>query len=30
VMRKFILLSNGGTANGDTAVGDLTKQPTTP
>jgi hypothetical protein len=30
VMNKFILLSSGGTANGDTAVGDLTEQPSAP
>jgi len=30
VMRKFILLSTGGAANGETAVGDLTEQPSTP
>ena len=30
VMRKFILLSTGGIASGDTAVGDLTLQPSSP
>jgi hypothetical protein len=30
VMRKFILLSTSGAANGDTAVGDLTQQPSAP
>lgn len=30
VMTKFLLLSTGGTANGDTAVGDLTEEPSTP
>jgi hypothetical protein len=30
VLRKFILLSTGGAANGDTAVGDLTQQPSSP
>jgi hypothetical protein len=30
VLRKFILLSTGGAANGSTAVGDLTQQPSSP
>jgi sugar lactone lactonase YvrE len=30
VMKNFILLSTGGAANGDTAVGDLTQQPSGP
>jgi hypothetical protein len=30
VMNKFILLSTGGAANGDTAVGDLTQRPSGP
>ncbi len=30
VLKKFILLSTGGAGGGDTAVGDLTEQPSTP
>lgn len=30
VMTKFLLLSTGGAANGDTAVGELTEEPSTP